>query len=193
VTGRDVADRFRARAVTLPMSRRRLRALAIAPAVALALAGCSAVDTLDFYWQGAAGQWDLVSRARPIPDVIGDAPDAPLAKRLARIRAIRAFASRELALPDNGSYTKYTELGRPFVLWNVFAAPPLSLEPRKWCFPVAGCVNYRGYFREDEARAEAARLRERGDDVYIGGVPAYSTLGWFDDPVLSKFVRWNDT
>ena len=175
------------------MARRRLRALAVAPAVALALAGCSAVDTLDFYWQGAAGQWDLVSRARPIPDVIGDAPDAPLAKRLERIRAIRAFASRELGLPDNGSYTKYTDLGRPFVLWNVFAAPPLSLESRKWCFPVAGCVNYRGYFREDEARAEAARLRERGDDVYIGGVPAYSTLGWFDDPVLSTFVRWNDT
>ncbi len=166
----------------------------LAPCVAaLALAGCSAVETLDFYWQGAAGQMDLVARARPIPDVIEQGGDAALSVRLDRVREIRAFASRELALPDNGSYTRYTDLGRPFVLWNVFAAPTLSLEPVQWCFPVAGCVNYRGYFREDDARAEAARLRAAGDDVYIGGVPAYSTLGWFDDPVLSSFVHWPET
>ena len=160
---------------------------------ALALSGCSAVDTLDFYWQGAAGQMDLINRARPIPEVIEQSGDAALAARLNRVRDIRAFASRELGLPDNGSYTKYTDLGRPFVVWNVFATPALSLRPRQWCFPVAGCVNYRGYFREEDARTEAAKIRAEGDDVHVSGVPAYSTLGWFDDPVLSSFVRWPDT
>ncbi len=157
------------------------------------LAGCSAVDTVDFYWQGAAGQMDLLSRARPIREVIEQSADPALAVRLTRVREMRAFASTELGLPDNASYTRYTDLGRPFVLWNVFAAPSLSLKPLQWCFPVAGCVNYRGYFREDEARAEAARLRALGDDVHVAGVPAYSTLGWFDDPVLSSFVRWPET
>jgi predicted aminopeptidase len=159
----------------------------------LLLAGCGAIDTLDFYWQGAAGQFDLLSRARPIPEVIDGASDAALAGRLTRVREMRAFASRELGLPDNASYTRYTDLGRPFVLWNVFAAPALSLKPKQWCFPVAGCVNYRGYFREEEARSEAARLRAEGEDVHVSGVPAYSTLGWFDDPVLSSFVRWPET
>ena len=161
--------------------------------IALALAGCSAVETLDFYLQSASGQMDLINRARPIPEVIEQSSDATLIARLDRVREIRAFASRELALPDNGSYTRYTDLGRPFVLWNVFATPALSLQPRQWCFPVAGCVNYRGYFRETDARAEAARIRGEGDDVHVSGVPAYSTLGWFDDPVLSSFVRWPDT
>ena len=96
-------------------------------------------------------------------------------------------------MPDNGSYTRYTDLGRPFVTWNVFATPELSLTPRQWCFPIAGCVNYRGYFRENEAQGEQQRLKAAGDDVYVGGVPAYSTLGWFDDPVLSSFVRWPET
>jgi predicted aminopeptidase len=166
---------------------------ALAVAAAGALAGCGAVETLDYYWQGATGQMDLIARARPIDDVIAEGGDAALAARLARVQEIRAFASRDLALPDNASYTRYTELGRPFVLWNVFATPELSLTPRQWCFPVAGCVNYRGYFRESEARAEAARIAARDDDVYVSGVPAYSTLGWFDDPVLSSFVGWPET
>lgn len=106
------------------------------------------------------------------------------------MQEIRAYASRELALPDNASYTRYSDLGRPFVVWNVFATPQLSLVPRQWCFPIAGCVNYRGYFNEKDARAEAARLAAAGDDVWVSGVPAYSTLGYFDDPVLSTFVRW---
>ena len=110
-----------------------------------------------------------------------------------RVREIREFASHELGLPDNGSYTRYTDLGRQFVLWNVFAAPSLSLKPLQWCFPIAGCVNYRGYFSEDQAQAEAAKLRANGDDVHVAGVPAYSTLGYFDDPVLSSFVRWPET
>src|SRR5438552_10313363 len=156
------------------------------------LAACSAVDTVDFYWQGAAGQMDLLARARPIPEVI-EGSERALAARLARVREIGALARKELGLPDNGSYTRYTDLGRPFVLWNVFAAPSLSLKPLQWCFPIAGCVNYRGYFSEEQARAEAARLRANGDDVHVSGVPAYSTLGYFDDPVLSSFVLWPET
>ncbi len=159
-------------------------------AVAMTLAGCGAMDTAGYYWQSASGQLDLVARAKPIPDVIADTSDAALKRRLERVQKMRSFASRELALPDNASYTRYTEVDRPFVVWNVFASPELSLEPRKWCFPIAGCVSYRGYFREDEARAEAERLHAAGDDVAVSGVPAYSTLGYFDDPVLSTFVRW---
>ena len=154
------------------------------------LAGCGLAD---YYWQGFAGQAQLLVRARPIDEVLATTGDAKLAERLTRAREIRAFASRELALPDNASYTRYTDVGRPFVTWNVIATPAVSLTPRQWCFPVAGCVNYRGYFDEREAKAEAARLAAQGDDVYIGGVPAYSTLGWFDDPVLSSFIRYPDT
>jgi predicted aminopeptidase len=158
-------------------------------ALSLPLAGCSAVE---FYWQGLAGQVDLLSRARPIPEVTRDTPDPALKAKLARIQDMRAFASRELSLPDNASYTRYVDLGRAYVVWNVFAAPELSLSPRQWCFPVAGCVAYRGYFSEAEARAEAARLAAEGYDVHVSGVPAYSTLGYFDDPVLSTFVRYRD-
>ena len=157
------------------------------------LSACSAMQTVDYYWQSAAGQFDVMSRARSIHDVIEETDDAALKVRLARIHGMREFASRELGLPANGSYTRYSDLGRPFVTWNVFATPELSLTPRRWCFPIAGCVNYRGYFREAEANDEAARLKSDGEDVYIGGVPAYSTLGYFDDPILSSFVRWPET
>lgn len=156
---------------------------------ALALAGCSYAE---FYWQGVTGQVDLLSRAKPISEVVATTDDASLKDRLTRIQNIRAFASRELGLPQNNSYTRYTDLGRPFVVWNVFATPELSLHPREWCFPVAGCVSYRGYFNEAEAKAEAERLRADGDDVYVSGVPAYSTLGYFEDPVLSSFVRFRE-
>ncbi|MFO1397114.1 MAG: aminopeptidase [Burkholderiales bacterium] len=157
------------------------------------LAGCSAFEAADYYWQGAAGQLEILSRAKPIADVIDSSDDAALRARLTRVQDIRHYASRELALPDNASYTRYSDLGRSFVVWNVFAAPPLSLTARQWCFPVAGCVNYRGYFNEADALAEAARMAAAGDDVWVSGVPAYSTLGYFDDPVLSTFVRWPET
>ena len=160
-----------------------------AAAVALALAGCGMAD---YYWQGATGQLDLVARAKPLAEAIDATDDARLKERLERARAIRAFASAGLALPDNASYTRYADLGRPFAVWNVFASPELSLSAHEWCFPVAGCVNYRGYFREDEARGEASRLAAQGYDVHVGGVPAYSTLGWFDDPLLSSFIRYPD-
>jgi len=162
--------------------------LLAASACALALAGCGA----DYYFQSASGQLDLIARAKPLGEVIGTTSDPRLKDRLERARSIRAYASATLGLPDNGSFTRYTDVGRPFVLWNVFATPELSLKPQEWCFPVAGCVSYRGYFREDEARAEAARLVAEGYDVHVGGVPAYSTLGWFDDPILSSFIRYPD-
>jgi predicted aminopeptidase len=173
--------------------RRRRWPIVVAVLVgAVTLAACATFDTVDYYWQGAAGQLELLANSQPIPDVIGKSGTA-LATRLERIRKIREFASRELGLPNNGSYTRYTDLGRPYVSWNVFATPELSLKPRQWCFPIAGCVNYRGYFREALAMGESKRLKAAGDDVYVGGVPAYSTLGWFDDPVLSSFVSWPET
>jgi predicted aminopeptidase len=159
---------------------------AVALAVLASLGGCSA----EYYWQSAAGQLDLIARAKPLDEVIASTGDARLKDRLELARALRAFATAELGLPDNGSYRRYADLGRPFVVWNVFAAPEFSLELREWCFPVAGCVNYRGYFREADAREEAARLAAQGYDVHVGGVPAYSTLGWFDDPLLSSFIRY---
>ncbi len=160
---------------------------------AAALAGCGALDTADYYLQGASGQMEILARAKPIPEVISQSQDAALAKRLARVQEIRAYASRELGLPDNGSYTRYSDLGRPYVVWNVFATPELSLKAKQWCFPIAGCVSYRGYFNEQDAKDEAARLAAAGEDVWVSGVPAYSTLGYFDDPVLSTFVRWPET
>jgi predicted aminopeptidase len=169
-----------------------LRRRALPAFAALILGGCGAADSLDYYWQGMTGQLDLITRAKPVTEVIAQTDDARLRERLERAREIRAYASRELALPDNGSYQRYVDLGRAFVVWNVFATPELSLKAREWCFPVAGCVNYRGYFAEADAREELARLRAAGDDVYLGGVPAYSTLGWFDDPILSSFVRFPD-
>jgi predicted aminopeptidase len=162
----------------------------LAPTLVLALlSGCT---TAEYYWQGIRGQIDLLSRAQPIADVLDSASDPVLRRKLERVIAIRDYASRELALPDNLSYRRYADLGRRFALWNVFATPELSLKPREWCFPVAGCVNYRGYFSEVAARTEAAELAATGDDVHVGGVPAYSTLGYFADPMLSTFIRYPD-
>ena len=155
---------------------------------ALALSGCA---TIDYYVQAVGGHLEVMWRAEPIQDRLRE-PDTPeaLKAKLARVLAIREFASRELALPDNGSFRRYADLGRPFVLWNVFAAPEFSVKPIESCFLVAGCVSYRGYYSEEKAGRYAAGLEEQGYDVYVGGVPAYSTLGWFDDPVLSTFIQY---
>ena len=168
----------------------RLSGALAAVVVSFGVAGCSAID---FYWQGFAGQLDLLSRARPVPEVAESTSDPALKAKLERAQEMRAFASRELGLPDNASYTRYVDLGRPYVVWNVFAAPEFSLSPRQWCFPIAGCVAYRGYFAEADARAEAERLAAEGYDVHLAGVPAYSTLGYFNDPLLSTFVRARDS
>ncbi|MBY0555908.1 MAG: aminopeptidase [Burkholderiaceae bacterium] len=157
---------------------------------ALLLAGCA---QLQYYVQAAQGQYALWSDARPIEDWLGDpATDPQLKARLEKALLIRRFAVQELGLPDNASYRNYAALSRPFVLWNVVATPELSLTPLQWCFPIAGCVSYRGYYSKDDAQDYAAGLRKQGHDVQVGGVPAYSTLGWFSDPLLSTFIHFSD-
>ncbi len=168
--------------------RARCLPLLAATVILFLLAGC---DTLRYYSQAVSGHLDLMHRASPIKEALErDALPAELRAKLQAVLRIREFASRELALPDNGSYRRYADLGRQYVVWNVFAAPEFSIEPNPYCFPFAGCVGYRAYFAEADARAEGAALRARGFDAHVGGVPAYSTLGWFDDPVLSTFIRY---
>ncbi len=149
-------------------------------------AGCS---SLGYYAQSIQGHMAVMEAARPIPEVIDD-PNAaaPLKQRLERVQQIRAFASSDLGLPDNGSYTRYADLKRPYVVWNVFATPELSLQLKQWCYPVVGCAGYRGYFDPAAADAAAAELRATGLEVNVAGVPAYSTLGWFSDPLLNTFI-----
>jgi predicted aminopeptidase len=159
--------------------------------IALALVGGCA--SLGFYGQAARGQAEILLGRRDLAAVIADPKTSPeLRRKLALAREARAFAARELGLPDNKSYLRYTDLGRPFVVWNVFAAPALSLKPVETCFPVVGCLSYRGYFREARARLHGAELAAAGNDVYVGGVAAYSTLGWFADPLLNTMVGWDD-
>ena len=143
--------------------------------------------------QSAQGQLSLLSKRRPISRVIDEASTPPaLRSQLQAVAAIRDFASRELGLPDNGSYRSYADVGRRFVVWNVVAAPDFSVDARQWCYPIIGCVAYRGYFVESRARRYAARLRREGLDIMVGGVAAYSTLGHFNDPVLNTMMGWND-
>jgi len=147
----------------------RLRAVLLAGTAAGLLASCS---TLDYYTQAAQGQLELLSDARPIDDWIADpGTSSKLRLRLETARQIRRFAVSEMSLPDNDSYKKYTALKRKYVLWNVVATPELSLKPLVWCFPVAGCVNYRGYYNKDAAMAYARELKADGNDVEVGGVP----------------------
>jgi predicted aminopeptidase len=166
------------------------RTVLLASAAAGLLASCS---TLGYYTQAAQGQLELLSDSRPIDDWIADpGTSTKLRHRLETARQIRRFAVSEMALPDNNSYKTYTALKRPYVLWNVVATPELSLHPLEWCFPVAGCVDYRGYYDKKAAEDYAKELREQGDDVEVGGVAAYSTLGWFSDPLISTFINYPD-
>jgi predicted aminopeptidase len=143
--------------------------------------------------QAANGQMEINARRQPIAVVLADpATPQPLRTRLEYVAAARDFASRDLGLPDNASYRSYADLQRPYVVWNVFAADEFSVEPRRWCFPIAGCVVYRGYFDEGAAQRYARRLRYRGYDTAVGGVAAYSTLGHFEDPVLNTMMNWTD-
>ncbi len=166
----------------------RATRFALAAATLLLASGCA---NLGYYWQSVTGQLDVWSRERLVEEVIADPASAQaLKERLARVVEIRDFASRELGLPENESYRRYADLQRPFVVWNVFATPEFSVEPLQWCFLFAGCVSYRGYFSKEAAESYAAELARQGRDVYVGGVPAYSTLGHFADPVLNTFVHY---
>jgi predicted aminopeptidase len=161
------------------------------PVLGIALvAGC---QSLAYYTQAIGGHLKVLARARPVEEVLAD-PNTTLElrQRLDTARRIRHFASKSLGLPDNGSYLSYAELDRSYVVWNVFAAPEFSVEPKKECFPFTGCVSYRGFYSETDARKHAEKLRKEGFDVYVGGVPAYSTLGWSDDPLLSTFIKYPD-
>ncbi len=164
-------------------------------ALAMLLSGCSG---LGYYWQSVSGHMQMLSAARPVAQVLAD-PQTPeaLKARLALSQRIRSFAATELKLPDNAGYTRYADLSRGAVVWNVVAAPEFSLTLKTWCFPVAGCVGYRGYFNEADARAKAAQLQGEGWEVSVYGVPAYSTLGklhWLGDfgadPLLNTFINY---
>lgn len=164
------------------------RRLGCTLAAALLVSGCS---TVSYYAQSIGGHAALMQAARPIPDVMADpATSADLRARLQSASQARRFASDVLGLPDNGSYTRYADLKRPYVVWNVVAAPELSLRVRQSCFPVVGCLDYRGYYREADARAFAEQLRLEGWEVQVGGVPAYSTLGWYEDPLVNTVIRY---
>lgn len=170
-----------------PRSAIRWLRLLASGLLAATLGACS---TAGYLLQAAQGEARLLARRRPLGHVIADPATSPaLRAQLETVRAARDFAVRELALPDNASYRSYADIGRPYVVWNVIAAPEFSVEPRRWCFPFTGCVAYRGYFREANARRYAAALARRGDDVLVAGVAAYSTLGHFDDPVVSSMLR----
>ena len=160
--------------------------LTVPLALSVIASGCA---TSGYYLQSVQGHLDLMSRRVAIDELLQDgATPAPLRRQLQEVLAIRAFALSTLALPEGGSYESYADLDRPYVVWTVAATPEFSLDPVTWCFPVAGCVSYRGYFTESGAKHFAEQLRADGMDVYVGGVRAYSTLGWFDDPVLSSML-----
>jgi predicted aminopeptidase len=153
-------------------------------AMTSALPGC-------YVMQAASGELHVMNARKPIDKVLADPQTSPTVRStLTEVEAARDFASKDLELPDNRSYKTYADLHRPFVVWNVIAAPEFSVHPKQWCFPVVGCVAYRGYFSEKKARDFAAGLSKRGFDVTLDGVPAYSTLGKFADPVLSTMVRY---
>jgi predicted aminopeptidase len=165
---------------------------AIVVATACLTSGCSSIG---YVAQSVGGHMDLIQRARPVPQVLADtATPEPLRERLALTQRMRDYAIRELKLPDNDSYRRYAALDRPAVVWNVVAAPELSLTLKTWCFPVMGCVGYRGYFDRKQADALAAELKAQGWEAGVYGVPAYSTLGWTNwlggDPLLSTFIQW---
>jgi predicted aminopeptidase len=163
-----------------------LRLLA-ALAAAACLPGC-------YLAQAAAGQVEVLARSRPMSEVLADPGTPPaLRARLELATEARRFAVQELGLPDGAAYRGYADLGRPYAVWNVVVTPEFSVEPRRWCFPVAGCVAYRGYFEERQARAAAGRFAARGDDVTVGGVATYSTLGRLPDPLFSTMTSWRDT
>jgi len=160
-----------------------------------ALCLTSGCGTLAYYAQAAGGHLELMQRARPVADWLADeTTPAPLRERLQLSQRMRDFAVASLKLPDNGSYRRYADLERNAAVWNVVAAPELSLTLKSWCFPVLGCVGYRGYFDRNDADALATRLEAEGWEVRVYGVPAYSTLGWTDwiggDPLLNTFVNW---
>lgn len=161
----------------------RLAALLLAPL----LVSCS---TLGYYAESIGGHMQIIGARQSVADLLAeDNLDPTLRRKLQLSQRARDFATRELFLPDNGSYRSYVDIGRPYAVWNVIAAKEFSVDAKTWCFMFTGCVAYRGYFDRDEARAYAAKLRHQGYDTYVAGALAYSTLGWFDDPLLNTMLN----
>ena len=173
-----------------PVMHAFLRLIA-ATILVFGVAGCTSVS---YYAQSLEGHVNIMTARRDIAKLIDD-PSIPeaLRARMASARAIRKFAVDELALPDNNSYRSYVDVGREAVTWAVFAAPEFSLTPHAWCFPVYGCVPYRGYFSKKSAAEFAVELQRQGLDVHVTGITAYSTLGWSSDPLLSTMLTQGDT
>jgi predicted aminopeptidase len=170
-----------------------LRTLRIVAAAGLTfwLGGCV---NLGYYAQAVNGHLDIRQRTQSISEIITDPNTSQALRRaLTVVVKLREFAIRELKLPDNHSFTTYADLGRPYAVWNVSATPELSMQLEEWCFVAIGCVHYRGFFSETEAERFAEGLRKKGYDVTIGGVRAYSTLGWFSEPVLNTFLGYSET
>jgi predicted aminopeptidase len=171
----------------MPPLPRSLRLWCLLLLPLIALASCR---TVSFYTQAARGQWEISHKARPIAAILQSADtDTKLRKKLELVQDLRAFAASDLHLPAEEQYDCYCDLGRKFVVWVVFAAPEFSVEGKTWWYPLVGSLKYRGYFSQAEAEKEAAALTKKGYDVFAGGVDAYSTLGWFRDPVLNTFLR----
>jgi predicted aminopeptidase len=171
--------------------KRNWSGLACLVAILCFLTACSEID---YCAQCVSGQIDVMSRRRPITEVLKD-PSVPETERkqLAKVLEIRSFAVDKLGLPDNDSYRLYANINRPYVVWNVVATPEFSMTPKQWCYPVVGCVAYRGYFDAESAKATGVALAEQGYDVDVYGVKAYSTLRWFNDPVLNTFIDGTDS
>jgi predicted aminopeptidase len=171
--------------MVLPGMLKRLKTPLIAVMVLL-LTGC---DSLGYYTQALGGQLDLMRKGESLQSLLDDAATTEsLRSQLELVERLLEFAEHELGLPADGQYSHYVDLGRPYVVWNVFAAEELSLQAKTWCHPVVGCAAYRGYFDQQDAESHAKNLSDAGMDTFVGGVAAYSTLGWFKDPVLSSFV-----
>lgn len=170
-----------------PRCKRLLaRLLLLVPLIAL-----PACESLGYYKQAVVGHLSLLHQARPIEQLLSkpQLADSELANKLGLVQQLRAFARDELGLPVGRAYSRYVELERDYVVWNVFASEEFSVQPKRWCFPIAGCVAYRGYFSLAQAQKKAAALKREGFDTHVGGAAAYSTLGWTADPVLSTFVQ----
>lgn len=154
------------------------------------LVGCESVS---FYSQAIAGQLSILTKRTSIKKLLAQGQHSEAeAQRFGLIEDMLQFAAQELQLPVEKTFSTYVDLQRDYVVWNVFAAPTYSVEPYEWCYPIAGCANYRGYFSEHKARAYANKLAARGFDTYVAGVKAYSTLGWFNDPILNTFMSYSD-
>src|ERR1051325_3205911 len=168
---------------------RRVRKWLVCAALALIVLAVSGCKTISFYSQAIKGQYQIFAHEEPIDQLVAG-PNTPdrLKQRLELLRSLRGFAEQDLKLPVDGHYRKYVDVHRPYVVWNVEGAPEFSLEPRSWWYPLLGRLDYRGYFSRDGATRYGSVLQNKGYDVYVGGVEAYSTLGWFKDPILNTFI-----